>query len=188
MQRVLESATCRRTHFVTALRLTCSNMAPIRGRCRLYWAIAISQRLKSTRTFDLHLRAYYDKFHPRIALSVTNFDILLIRALPQHNFDFIASQRDLTFTYEGGHDNGQLPSGYTISITIAFNSVTASRSSSAQYRHSRKWKQFDLGWVSIVPAGVAVKVGSTVAVKVRAFGTWSPAPLGLCTWLKKEDR
>jgi uncharacterized protein (UPF0548 family) len=35
------------------------------------------------------------------------------------------------------------------------------------------WKQFDLGWVSIVPSGVPLKEGATVAVKARAFGTWS---------------
>src|SRR5678816_4077636 len=31
----------------------------------------------------------------------------------------------------------------------------------------------DSGWVTIVPRGVEVKTGSVVAVKARAFGTWS---------------
>jgi uncharacterized protein (UPF0548 family) len=37
----------------------------------------------------------------------------------------------------------------------------------------KNWRQFDLGWVSIVPRGVPLEVGSTVAVKARAFGSWS---------------
>ncbi len=37
----------------------------------------------------------------------------------------------------------------------------------------KNWRQFDLGWVTIVPRGVAIEVGATVAVKARAFGTWS---------------
>ena len=37
----------------------------------------------------------------------------------------------------------------------------------------KNWRQFELGWVTIVPRGVTVEVGATVAVKARAFGTWS---------------
>ncbi|HEX6731014.1 MAG TPA: DUF1990 domain-containing protein [Pyrinomonadaceae bacterium] len=92
---------------------------------------------------------------------------------PNTILDFIDSQRDLTFSYEGvGTTNGQLPSGYTID----HNRVQLGKGESV-FQHAvqalKEWKQFDLGWVSIVPAGVAVKVGSTVAVKARAFGTWS---------------
>ena len=71
-----------------------------------------------------------------------------------------------------GTTNGQLPSGYTID----HNRVQLGNGESVFQRAVqalKEWKQFDLGWVSIVPAGVAVKVVSTVAVKVRAFGTWS---------------
>ena len=37
----------------------------------------------------------------------------------------------------------------------------------------KNWRHFELGWVAIVPRGVPVEVGATVAVKARAFGTWS---------------
>ena len=37
----------------------------------------------------------------------------------------------------------------------------------------KEWRHFELGWVTIVPRGVAIEVGATVAVKARAFGTWS---------------
>lgn len=35
------------------------------------------------------------------------------------------------------------------------------------------WQQFELGWVTIVPAGVPLEPGATVAVKARAFCSWS---------------
>lgn len=87
--------------------------------------------------------------------------------------EFIASQRDLPFSYEAvGATNGQLPSGYTIDhnrIQLGFGKTVYERSVQA----FKEWKQFDLGWVTIVPRGVVVEVGATVAVKARAFGTWS---------------
>ena len=87
--------------------------------------------------------------------------------------EFIASQRNLPFSYEiVGGTNGQLPTGYTID----HNRVQLGKSISVYQRSVqalKEWKQFDLGWVSIVPPGVDIEVGATVAVKARAFGTWS---------------
>lgn len=87
--------------------------------------------------------------------------------------EFIASQSDLPFSYQTlGATNGQLPFGYTIDhnrVQLGKGLAVYERAVDAL----KEWKQFDLGWISIVPAGVAVKVGSTVAVKARAFGTWS---------------
>lgn len=87
--------------------------------------------------------------------------------------EFIASQRDLLYSYQTvGATNGQLPVGYTIDhnhVQLGNGLAVYDRA----VRALKEWKQFDLGWVSIVPAGVAVEVGSTVAVKARAFGTWS---------------
>lgn len=86
---------------------------------------------------------------------------------------FIDSQQDLPFSYEAvGATNAQLPSGYTIDhnrIQLGKGQTLFERAVEAL----KEWKQFDLGWVTIVPPGVAVKVGSTVAVKARALGTWS---------------
>jgi uncharacterized protein (UPF0548 family) len=86
---------------------------------------------------------------------------------------FISSQRSLEFTYaEVGATNATLPNGYTVD----HNRVQLGHGE-AIYRQAvevlRDWRQFDLGWVTVVPRGVTVEVGATVAVKARAFGTWS---------------
>ena len=86
---------------------------------------------------------------------------------------FVASQRDLPFTYpEVGATNTTPPAGYTVD----HNRVQLG-SGEATYRRAvdalKNWRQFDLGWVVIAPRGVPVDVGAIVAVKARAFGTWS---------------
>ena len=86
---------------------------------------------------------------------------------------FISSQRNLEFTYpEVGATNTTPPAGYTVDhnrIQLGHGEATYKRAVEAL----KKWQQFDLGWVTIVPRGVKVEVGATVAVKARAFGTWS---------------
>ena len=87
--------------------------------------------------------------------------------------EFIASQRELPFTYsEVGATNTMPPAGYNLD----HNRVQLGNGE-AVYRHAvealKQWQQFDLGWVTIVPRGVLVEVGAIVAVKARAFGTWS---------------
>ena len=86
---------------------------------------------------------------------------------------FIASQRDLPFSYaEVGATNGVPPTDYT------FDHNRIQLGTGEQVYHCavndlRQWRQFDLGWVQIVPPGVPIEVGATVAVKARAFGFWS---------------
>src|SRR5215204_2406043 len=86
---------------------------------------------------------------------------------------FIASQSNLQFTYsEVGATNANPPAGYTVD----HNRIQLGHGEDA-YRITvdalKNWRQFDLGWVTIVPSEVPLKVGATVAVKARAFGTWS---------------
>jgi uncharacterized protein (UPF0548 family) len=86
---------------------------------------------------------------------------------------FISSQRSLEFTYpEVGATNSTLPDGYTID----HNQIQLGQGE-ATFKHAcealKQWQQFELGWVTIVPRGVAIEVGAVVAVKARAFGTWS---------------
>ena len=87
--------------------------------------------------------------------------------------EFIAGQRNLPFTYsEAGATNTTTPAGYNVDhnrIRLGEGEATYQRAVEAL----KQWRQFDLGWVTIVPRGVEVKAGSTVAVKARAFGTWS---------------
>ena len=86
---------------------------------------------------------------------------------------FIAAQRDAPFTYsEVGATNAAPPPEYNVDhnrLQLGAGQTTYERAVEAL----KQWRQFDLGWVEIVPRGVAVSVGATVAVKARAFGTWS---------------
>jgi uncharacterized protein (UPF0548 family) len=86
---------------------------------------------------------------------------------------FIASQRELPFTYaEVGATNATLPTNYTVDrnyIQLGSGEETFRRGVEAL----KNWQHFDLDWVTIVPRGVPVEVGATVAVKARAFGSWS---------------
>ena len=87
--------------------------------------------------------------------------------------DFIASQRDLEFTYPAiGATNTTPPANYNVDhnrIQLGHGEATYKRAVAAL----KEWRHFDLGWVTIVPRGVVIEVGATVAVKARAFGTWS---------------
>jgi uncharacterized protein (UPF0548 family) len=87
--------------------------------------------------------------------------------------DFIAGQRNLPFTYtEVGATNATPPTGYNVDhnrIQLGEGEATYQRAVEAL----KNWQQFDLGWVTIVPRGVVVETGATVAVKARAFGTSS---------------
>ena len=87
--------------------------------------------------------------------------------------NFISSQRNLDFTYpEVGATNANPPAGYTIDhnrVQLGYGE-TVYRAAVAALK---EWRQFDLGWVTIVPRGVPIEVGEILAVKARAFGTWS---------------
>jgi uncharacterized protein (UPF0548 family) len=86
---------------------------------------------------------------------------------------FISAQRNLPFTYsEVGATVATAPTGYNVDhnrIQLGEGEATYARAVEAL----KNWRQFELGWVTIVPRGVAVEVDATVAVKARAFGTWS---------------
>jgi uncharacterized protein (UPF0548 family) len=86
---------------------------------------------------------------------------------------FISSQRDLPFTYpEVGATRTNAPAGYTIDhnrVQLG-NGEGVYRAAVAALKY---WRHFDLGWVTIVPRGVPIEIGATVAVKARAFGTWT---------------
>ena len=86
---------------------------------------------------------------------------------------FIESQRHQPFTYSVVGATNDTPHQH---FTIDHNRIQLGSGIGAYRRASaalKRWRQFDLGWVSIVPEGIPVEVGETVAVKARAFGTWS---------------
>ena len=92
----------------------------------------------------------------------------------QDAVNFVNGQRNLPFTYdEVGATNSTPPS---IGYNVDHNRIqigTGEAAYEAGVEALKNWRQFDLGWVTVVPRGVPIEVGATVAVKARAFGTWS---------------
>jgi uncharacterized protein (UPF0548 family) len=86
---------------------------------------------------------------------------------------FIASQRDLPFSYsEVGATQTAAPAGYNIDhnrIRLGEGRETFMRASDAL----SKWRHFELGWASVMPHGSPLQTGTTVAVQAHTFGFWS---------------
>ena len=87
---------------------------------------------------------------------------------------FISSQHDLPFTYRevGATRTETGPADFIVDhnrIRLGEGEDTYQRAVSAL----RRWQQFDLGWVTIVPANTPVEAGRTVAVQAQTFGFWS---------------
>ena len=87
---------------------------------------------------------------------------------------FISSQHNLPFTYRevGATRNETAPAGYTVDhnrIKLGDGEDIYLRAVSAL----RNWKQFDLGWVTIVPPQTPVEVGRIVAVQAQTFRFWT---------------
>jgi len=100
---------------------------------------------------------------------------------------FIASQREQPFSYAevGASRHGKIE-GYTIDrnrIKLGAGQKTFERGVAAL----RSWKNFDLGWVRIIPPAETVEAGATVAVLARLFALWS---LNACriVYVIDEDR
>ena len=98
----------------------------------------------------------------------------IIEPSEQDAVEFVNSQRSQPFTYdEVGATNTTPPATcYNVDhnrIQLGTGEAVYTRGVEAL----KNWRHFDLGWVTIAPRGVAVEVGATVAVKARAFGTWS---------------
>ncbi|HWN08114.1 MAG TPA: DUF1990 domain-containing protein [Pyrinomonadaceae bacterium] len=86
---------------------------------------------------------------------------------------FIESQSRLPFSYpETGATRTQPPSGFAVDhhrIMLGSGHEIYERATAAL----QQWKQFDLGWVSVVPSGLPIEVGTTVAVLAQTFGLWT---------------
>ena len=92
---------------------------------------------------------------------------------PEQIQKFIASQRELPFSYsQVGATQSEPPAGFTLDhnrIRLGDGEETYRRAVVAL----KAWKQFDLGWVTIVPPQSPLEVGNTVAVQAKSFGLWS---------------
>lgn len=87
---------------------------------------------------------------------------------------FISFQDALPFSYRevGATRSDAPPAGYTVDhnrIRLGEGENTYQLAVSAL----QSWKQFELGWVTIVPLSTPVEVGRTVAVQANTFGFWS---------------
>ena len=97
---------------------------------------------------------------------------------------FLATQRDLTFSYaEVGSTRGAPPPGYVVDrnrARLGVGQATFDRAVAAL----RAWRMSSLGWTSVHPAGAPTSIGTDVAVLVRHFGFWS---LNACRVLYEFD-
>lgn len=100
---------------------------------------------------------------------------------------YISSQAKLPFSYaevgatksglgvstsDPGAGNSTGPAGYTLDhnrVRLGHGGEIYRRAVEAL----KQWRQFELGWVTLVPHGVKVETGAVVAVKARAGGLWS---------------
>jgi uncharacterized protein (UPF0548 family) len=86
---------------------------------------------------------------------------------------FLSSVSSQTFSYsQVGATNGTPPTDYILDhnrIQLGVGSNVYERAIAALQR----WRQFDLGWVSIVPDTTPLEVGNTVAIRAKTFGVWS---------------
>jgi uncharacterized protein (UPF0548 family) len=90
---------------------------------------------------------------------------------------YISGQAKLAFSYAAvgatrTNTNLTGPAGFTLD----HNRVQLGRGGEI-YRRAvealKQWRQFELGWVTLVPHGVKLEADAVVAVKARAGGMWS---------------
>ena len=86
---------------------------------------------------------------------------------------FIESQSHLPFSYsQTGATQTQPPPGFTVDhnqIRLGEAKQTFDRAVAAL----KGWRQFELGWVTVVPKSLPLEVGTTVAVQAKTCGVWS---------------
>jgi len=87
--------------------------------------------------------------------------------------NFISHQANQPFTYsEVGATRSTPPPGYTVDHN-RIQLGNGKKVYECAVDALKNWRQFDLGWVSLVPRGVKLEAGATVAVKAWACGMWS---------------
>ena len=87
---------------------------------------------------------------------------------------FISSQENLPFSYEyvSASREGAAPRGYAVDryrVKLGEGPETYARAIEVL----RGWRQFDLGWVRLLPSHAPIEVGTTVGVLARHYGFWS---------------
>ncbi len=90
---------------------------------------------------------------------------------------FLSSQSVLPFSYDevGASREGALPKGYAVDrhrVKLGEGEEAYERAVEAL----RAWRQFDLGWVRLLPPDAPIEVGTTVGVLASHYGFWSLNP------------
>ncbi len=86
---------------------------------------------------------------------------------------FIDSQRHSPFSYpEIAATRGELPSDYIVDHNRVQLGVGRNTFEHA-INDLRQWKQFDLGWVQILPPETRIELGAVVAICAKTYGFWS---------------
>lgn len=102
--------------------------------------------------------------------------------------DFIESQRTLPFSYP---DVGATATTPPAEFVLDHNRIQLGQGPAVFDRavaNLRHWRQFELGWVQIVPDNVPIEIGSLVAVRARAFGSWSLNACRIVYVINDENR
>ncbi|MEJ7872966.1 MAG: DUF1990 domain-containing protein [Rubrobacteraceae bacterium] len=99
---------------------------------------------------------------------------LLQEPAEERSLRFIESQKALPFSYGGvgASREDKAPSGYVVDryrIRLGEGPEAYGRAVQAL----REWRQFDLGWVKLLPPDAPIQVGATVGVLARHLGFWS---------------
>ncbi|HEV7396013.1 MAG TPA: DUF1990 domain-containing protein [Pyrinomonadaceae bacterium] len=101
---------------------------------------------------------------------------------------FLASQAHEPFTYsEVGATKEQPPAGYVLDhnrVCLGHGAEVYERAIAGL----RKWSQFDLGWVQIVPDTTPLEMGNVVAIQARTFGVWSLSACRVVYLINEEGR
>ncbi len=102
---------------------------------------------------------------------------------------FVSSQQERPFSYtEVGETRSEAtPAGYNVDnnrLRLGEGEQTYKRAVSAL----KNWRQFDLGWVKIVPPNTPVEIGRTVAVQAHTFGFWSLSACRVVYVIDEEKR
>ena len=89
----------------------------------------------------------------------------------------ISSQEEMPLSYDevGASREGEAPPGYVVDryrVRIGEGPEAYLRAVEAL----RGWRQFDLGWVRLLPSGTLLEEGVTVGVLARHYGFWSLNP------------
>lgn len=101
---------------------------------------------------------------------------------------FLSSVAHEAFSYsEVGATGGVPPAGYVLDhnrIKLGDGPAVFERAIAAL----RRWRQFDLGWVGIVPDTTPLQVGNTVAIQAKTFGFWSLSACRIVYLIEETSR